>query len=501
MRHVLIAVAILDCCICTIVAADGTARWPQFRGPEASGIATDSKKLPVHFGADKNLLWKTTIPPGHSSPCIWDNRIFLTSFDKPSKKLETLCLDRGTGKILWRAAAPNTQIEKSHDAGSPAVATPATDGKHVYLYFGSYGLICYDFDGKEKWKKPLPMARTVQGNGTSPIIYGNVLLLNREFPPEPGLLAVDCQTGQTIWSIRRQLASLMGPNNGYSTPIVWHKDGVDEVIVHSPTRINAYDLKDGAERWVIHATSTACTTPVIGDGMLFVDGYYVGSEPGERDEAPSFDELLKKADKNGDGKISRAEFPDDLDVFRRPEATGVTGTALKFKMLINRIDSNFDGQITREEWEKFTERMKELAGKIDNGLIAIKPGGSGDITGSHIVWREKKALPEVPSPLFYQGRIFMVRDGGLATCIEAATGKVLFRERLGPSGTYFASPIAGDHKIYAASRDGVITVFEASDKLKVLARNRLGETINATPAAVDGKLYIRTDNHLYAFGE
>jgi outer membrane protein assembly factor BamB len=126
------------------------------------------------------------------------------------------------------------------------------------------------------------------------------------------------------------------------------------------------------ERWSVRTSSTACTTPVIGDGLLFVVGYWVGTEPGESDPLPTFDDLLKQADKGQDGQISEAEFPDDLDLFRRPE---VPGTALKLKFLVGVIDTNKDGQASRAEWDKFLQDNREISGKLENGLLAIKPGG------------------------------------------------------------------------------------------------------------------------------
>jgi outer membrane protein assembly factor BamB len=215
----------------------------------------------------------------------------------------------------------------------------------------------------------------------------------------------------------------------------------------------------------------------------------------------SFDDLLKKADKDGDGKVSQAEFPDDVDFFRRPEATGLPGTALKMKIAFRMIDADGDGFVTREEWDGFLKKAREEMAKRDHGLVAVKPGGQGDVSETHVAWRERRSLPEVPSPLYYQGRLYLVRDGGLATCLDAKTGKVLFRERLGATGAYFASPVAGDGKVYAVSRDGVVTVLAAGDRLQVLARNDLREPVAATPALAGGKVYVRTERHLYAFGE
>jgi outer membrane protein assembly factor BamB len=455
-------------------------------------------KLPVHFGPQKNVVWNTPVPPGHSSPCIWDDRLFLTGYDKAAKKLETICLDRQKGVVIWRRNVSANTIERVHQFNSPAVATPATDGERVYVYFGAFGLLCYDFEGNEQWRKPLPLAQTTFGTGSSPVVAGELLLLNREFQPDPSLLAVRRRTGETVWKKPRKLASLGGPVDGYATPLVWHHDGVAEVVLHGKMRQIAYDLKDGSERWSVTAASSACSTPVTGDGQLFVAAHGFGTVEGEVQEIPSFDVILKKYDKDGDGQISTQEFPNDLYLFQRLD---VSGTDLPLKFLFLQIDTNKDGKISRQEWDTFLERRRATSRQWQAGLLAIKPGGQGDITKTHVIWREKRALPEVPSPLYYHERIYMVRDGGIVSCLDAKTGRLVYRERLGAGGAYFSSPVAGDDKIYAASKRGVVLVFAAGDEFKVLGRNDFGEEILATPALVDGKVYIRTQKHLYAFGE
>jgi outer membrane protein assembly factor BamB len=472
--------------------------WPQFRGPNAQGVAPDRMKLPVHFSKTEHVLWKTPLAPGHSSPCVWDDRIFLTSFDPQARKLETICLDRHKGDIVWRRAAPTTAIEKGHKFHSPAVATPATDGERVYVYFGSFGLLCYDMAGTELWQKALPAPKTIFGTGTSPIVAGDLLLLNCEFKPDPCLLALEARSGQPRWKKSRNLVSAGGPVEGYATPIVWHHDGTDEVILHGRMGLTAYDLNDGAERWHVTATSSASNTPVVGDSQLFLAAHGFGSVAGEVQEPPSFDVLLKKYDKNRDGQISPDEFPADLYVFQRLD---IPGTELPMKFFFRRIDTDHDGQISRQEWERFLELRSALARQQLVGLMAVKPGGKGDVTKSHVLWREERAICEVPSPLYYRGRVYMVRDAGLVSCLDAATGKLVYRERLGPGGAYFSSPVAGDGKIYAASKNGVVVVFAAGDRFQVLARNDLGETIQATPALAGGKIYVRTEKALYAFGE
>ena len=152
--------------------------WRQFSGPNSSGLGEG--KPPVHFGPDQNLLWKTAVGAGLSSPIVWEGRIFLTEFERAKKQLATLCIDRGTGKILWRRTVTPEQIEKVHAISSPAAATPATDGERVYVYFGSYGLVCYDLDGNQKWERRLPLPENHYGAVASPIVAGELLVFNHQ---------------------------------------------------------------------------------------------------------------------------------------------------------------------------------------------------------------------------------------------------------------------------------------------------------------------------------
>ena len=182
----------------TAGADDHPARWPQFHGPGGAGVAEGEDSSPVDFGPEKSLLWKTGLPAGHSSPVLWGERIFLTGFHPEEKRLETLCLDRANGRILWRRSVPTGSIEPVHKISSPAVSTPVTDGKAVFVYFGSYGLVAYDLEGRELWSKPLPMVQTFrqQGSGTSPIVAGDRLLLDVHLGEASYLLAVRTATGE-----------------------------------------------------------------------------------------------------------------------------------------------------------------------------------------------------------------------------------------------------------------------------------------------------------------
>jgi outer membrane protein assembly factor BamB len=153
-----------------LLAAD----WPQFRGPNGAGVADDSA-LPTEFSPQKNVAWKTSVPPGHSSPILTKTRIFLTAYE--NGKLLTLCLDRATGKILWRREAPRPRIEEAQPTNSPASPSPVTDGENVYVFFGDFGLISYSADGKERWNLPLGPFNNQNGHGSSPILAGKMVIL------------------------------------------------------------------------------------------------------------------------------------------------------------------------------------------------------------------------------------------------------------------------------------------------------------------------------------
>ena len=456
------------------MARGGDVAWPQFRGPNGIGVG-EAQSLPVRFGPNENLVWEAIVPKGASSPCIWGDRIFLTGVS--DGRLETLAVDRKTGRILWHRPAPKVELEDVHNIyGSPAAPTPATDGQRVYVYFGSYGLLCYDFTGKELWKKPLPKPITVWGSSTSPIVAGDRVLLKCDQDVGSYLLAVDARSGKTIWKTERP-----GFPKGFATPMVWNHDGIDEVIVPGTLRLKAYDLEHGKERWSVAGLARiVCPTPVTGQGLLFVSAWTPGADPGDRIKAPSFDEQLAKNDKNKDGKITLDEVHEDA-----------------LRRRFRHFDANKDGVVLRDEWNS----MVHVFDKAQNVLLAIRPGGKGDVTDTHIVWKQTRYIPYVPSPLYYRGRIHLVKDLGITSCYDAATGKPLYQERLGVRGNYYASPVAGDGKIYMASEPGVVAVLRAGDTLDVLARNDLGEPILATPAIVDGKLYVRTEGHLYAFGK
>ena len=217
--------------------ADGG--WTQFRGPNATGIAAGTASIPVEFGPSQNRLWRTVLSSGHSSPVIWADRIFVTGFDRERKTLEVIGMNRTTGAIIWRRDVPVKQLEPVHEVSSPATATPVVDGVRLYVYFASYGLLAYDLDGKPIWELPLPHVEVPQGSGTSPILAGEFIVLNRHAPTDSVLMAIDRRTGTIRWQTPHEFpAGLTVPRASYSTPVV----AGHQLVVHGPGRIDAYDV-------------------------------------------------------------------------------------------------------------------------------------------------------------------------------------------------------------------------------------------------------------------
>jgi outer membrane protein assembly factor BamB len=275
----------------------------------------------------------------------------------------------------------------------------------------------------------------------------------------------------------------------YSTPVLWR----DQVVLHRAGIIEAYALSTGERRWSLAENTSGASTPAISENILYVGTWNVLGEDDQRPELPDFPALLKLYDKNGDGAISDTEFSEEaLRYTARPELEAIPNSQ-NFVAFRN-VDRNKDGRIDAEEWEAYRTRIRGSA--QDHGLLALRPDG----TTASIVWRENLAIPEVPSPLLYQGRLFLVRNGGIVTSLDAASGKVIYRTRAGAPGAYYASPIAAAGRVYLASSEGVVTVLSAStDRLEVLARNQLDDGIVATPAIAGKRMYIRTLRNLYAF--
>ena len=462
-----IAIALSVVAESSIHAQQSTNEWPQFRGPNGTGVA-EGFALPAEFSATKNLAWKTPVPFARSSPVVTADRIFLTATE--SDKLITLALDRKTGKVLWRrdvVRARHMPIYKANDGASPS---PVSDGKNVFAFFGELGLISYGPDGKERWRVPLGPFNSFYGMGGSPVLAGNTLVMVCDQRTDSFIIAVDARNGKELWKKSR-------PNyEAYSTPAIYKpKDGPAQVIVLGSHTVDAYSLDKGERLWwVSKIGSYPKGVPLLGTDMV-----YVMADGGDEPFLPPFEEMLK-ADANKDQKIEREE------VKSNPEATDHFGW----------VDGNNDGAIDRAEWDFV--RNSTTSG---HGLTAVRLAGQGDLTSSNVVWRVKKAYPSIPSPLIYRGVMYLMKEGGIVSSLDPASGQVLKQGRTPDAlEEYYASPVAADGKIFMVSASGKVTVLKADAQWEILAMNDLGEEVWATPAIAGGNLYIRTRYALYSFG-
>ena len=463
--------------------------WPQFRGFNGSGVAQPDQNPPVDLESAKKVIWKSAVIPGASSPCIWGDQIFLTGFDKEEQQLQVMCYNRLNGKQIWSRIVPAKKIEPYHRSASPADATPTTDGERIYVHFGSSGLICYDFDGNEIWRLEIPANTDKFGSGTSPILVDNlvILLVRRLASKERYLVAVDKNSGQQIW--KQNLLEA-----GYSTPVIWGKD----VVVHCEGFIAGYSIEDGSRSWRMLVRTHGESTPVVHENMLYLNAWHYLGHLNYPKEVVGTDEFLVKYDANQDKLISREEFP--LEYFPGNDKGNddiANASNSHHKEVWSWFDTDKDDAMDKPELQRYLN----FCIACDMGILGIKPGGRGDISISHVLWRETENVAEVPSPLYYKDRIYIIKNGGFFSCVNAQTGDLMYKTRLKGTGPYFASPVAANDRIYTAAHNGKVVVLEAGDELNVLSENSLNEKILATPAFVDNKIYLRTDNYLYAFGD
>jgi outer membrane protein assembly factor BamB len=449
--------------------------WPQFRGPGGSALAVGEQPLPAEIGPGKNVLWKTPLPPGHSSPVVHGDRIYLTAVQ--DKKLYTLGLDRASGRVLWRAEAPHKALEKIHAVGSHAQPTPAADGAYVVSFFGSAGLFCYDPDGKELWRVPLGPFKSEFGAASSPVLVDGKVLLNQDHDSDSFLAAYDVRTGKPLWKTDRSEFPV-----GYASPVVWQVDGKKQVVVAGTLRVVGYDLETGREVWTVRGLARISNmTPAVGpDNTLYVASWAAGADAGERIEVPPWADTVAQQDANKNGTLEAGELPDG-----------------PVKERYAQFDRDKDAKVTKAEWEN----MRDIFAAAVNRMVAIRPGGAGDVTRTHVLWEQPKQLPYIPSPLFCNGLLFLVKNGGFLAALDPKTGRSLKYDRVPGPANYYSSPVGGDGKVYVVSQRGELTVVSAEADWKVLHRARFNEDVFATPALVDGRVYLRTAEHLYCFGE
>jgi outer membrane protein assembly factor BamB len=450
--------------------------WLQFRGPNSAGVST-STNLPVEFGPSKNVVWKTPLPPGHSSPVLAGDRIFVTAFE--DKKLFTICLDRATGKILWRREAPRPREQELHKSNSPTSPSAVSDGKNVWVFFTDFGLISYGFDGNERWKTPMGPFNNPFGMGASPVLAGDVLLIACDSESGSFFAAYDKNSGKQLWRAERPEYA-----RGFSTPVLYQpKEGPLQAVLAGSYKLTSYDVKTGKEVWWFQGlTWQMKPTPVLSEDQqtIYVLGWAGGSDTGQQEAIPEFSEVLKLWDKNNNSKLEKAEIPD-----------------AKITKEWSSVDLDRDEALGTRDW-----KLYQLRRASQNSFQAIRLGSNpqGDLTATGRLWAYTKSLPNAPSPLLYQDVLYLMKEGGILTSINPTDGSVLKQGRLpGALSFYYASPVAGDGKIYATSEAGNIAVIKAGKEWELLKVNDMDGECHSTPALVDGKIYLRTHGALYCF--
>ncbi len=426
-----------------LVALEAGDHWPQFRGPQSTGVAEDPA-LPDTWSTTRNVVWKAGIPgSGWSSPVVWGDRIFVTSVissvepEAPKKGLYfggnregtpsdehrwmVYAVDWKSGKILWEREVHRGVPRSSHHLKNTyASETPVTDGERVYAYFGNIGLFVFDMDGKPVWSQHWGPFRTRYGWGTaaSPVLQKERIYIVNDNDDQSFLVALDKRTGKQIWRVERDEAS------NWATPYVWENDQRAEIVTSGTRKVRSYDL-DGHLLWELGGMSSiVIPTPFAGHGLLFLASGYVGDSV--------------------------------RPVFAvRPGA---------------------------------------------RGDISLKDG----VTGSGpIAWYLPQAGPYNPSPLVYGDNYYTLLDRGMMTCHDARTGREIYgNQRIDPEVSAFtASPWASNGKIFALSEDGDTFVIQTGPQFKVLGKNSLDEMSLATPAMSRGSLIIRTASKLYRIGK
>jgi outer membrane protein assembly factor BamB len=451
------------------VAAD----WAQFRGPNGSGVQ-ERAAPPVSFDASRNVAWKVGVPFGRSSPILIPQGVVLTAVD--GDRLVTLCLDRDTGKVKWRREVrPEHRhtVYKMNDGASP---TPVSDGRNVAVFFPDFGLISYTGDGVERWRMPLGPFDSFYGMAGSPVMHGGLVYLVCDQRQGSFLIAVDAATGKVRWRADRSA----GGFEGFSTPVVYRpSNGPAQLIVQGSFRIDAYSAASGERLWWVRRQGyNPKGVPVIAGDLL------VASSPGsDEPQYPAFVSVLPTYDNNGDGLLSREEVRANADMYEHYGA----------------MDANRDGQVDEAEYDA----IRNL-GVGDYGMVGIRLRSDwrGDVTEQAIVWREKRAYPNVPAPLHFRGVLFSVRNGGILATHDARTGKPIRMARtMEGIGDYYSSPVLGNGHVYFASEQGTITVMRAAGDGEIVAVNRLGDEIYATPAMEGRRLFVRTRESLFCFQE
>ncbi len=439
------------------------------------GLAPEGMVLPTEFDEGEERLWRLELPPGISTPCLCGDSIFVTTYVAESKELATVALDRTTGQVRWKQVAPAKTLEAFHAVGSPAASTPACNGTQVFSFFGSYGLLCYDLNGNLLWERPMGPFQDEFGASSSPVLVGDKVILSEDHDIDSFLIALNQNTGEVVWKTVREEAT-----RSYSTPVVFDNNGRTEILLAGSRQLAAYDPGDGKKLWWFDGLSRIVdSTPVVVNGKIYFATWTPGGDSDDRIRMEPFPTALMSFDKNSDREIGKDELPEGNPILER----------------FFRIDLSQNQRLDQQEWEKHAHVFE----RAQNMAAAVRPGTAGALPAESTNWRYQRGLPTVPSSVVYDGVLYMVKDGGILTSLDAANGEMLKQARLPGGGNYYASVVAGDGKVYLINEGGVVTILKAGRDWSIVGSHDLKERVLATPVIDDGLMLIRTENALYAF--
>jgi outer membrane protein assembly factor BamB len=438
-------------CVVLLLACAGldgatATNWPQFRGPQASGVSAEAAPVIWNVVSGENLRWRTALPGlGHASPIVWENRIYVATAVRPGAKSELkvglygdgdsysekeahqwrlLCVEKDSGKILWDKlgfeAVP--RVER-HTKATHCNSTPATDGTRIVAMFGSEGLFCFDMEGQRLWHDDLGKLRggpydapgMQWGFASSPVLHAGKVIVQCDTLSEQFLAVFDAKDGRELWRAPRQEVST------WSTPIVATSADRAQIIVNGWKHIGGYDFETGRPLWWLsEGGDVPVASPILaGDRVILTSGH---------------------------GKF-------------RP-------------MRAVRLDA---------------------AGDITPPDI--------NTTNRSVVWCHPRKGNYLQTPVVVGDLLWGCSNDGIVTCFDVRTGKLHFEERIGGGGQGFtASPVAANGKLYFTGEQGDVFVLAASEKFSVMATNRLEGICLATPAISDGTLFFRTTEKLLAIG-
>lgn len=456
-------------------AFGATAEWDRFRGPNGTGVSHDTN-IPVEFGPETNVVWKQPLPDGNSSPVFGNESIFVTGFE--SNKLFTIALDRKSGRLKWRRETLRTREGNLREPNNPAAPSAATDGDNVFVFFQDFGMLAYGPDGNELWRIEQGPFNNPMGLAASPIYVNGKVIQVCDSETGSYMYAADAKSGKIVWRNERPYSL-----RGFSTPVLYEPEsGGLQVVVAGSYELAAFDVESGEKIWFVQAlTWQLKPTPVIDGDYAYVLGWAGNADLGLQEEIPLFGKILAEYDDDQDGKLSREEL---LPVFGR-----------KVSKNLGSFDLDLTGFMEERDWEHHRRKKK-----VVNAIRKIKLGGKGDRSADAVQWSYYKSLPNVPSPLLYNGVVYLSKDAGVFTALDAASGEVLKQGRLREAmDRYFASPVAADGKVFAADEAGQVSVIKPGAEWEVIRTNDMGDEIHATPVITDGRLFIRTKSALYCF--